>query len=191
MRRTTTSILGGVLLVLPVYASAAQPPHTFVQGQPALAAQVNENFAAVAGPATGTIFIAPKEISSGLGANDQAVNLGIGGSFTATFGLPTDYAAGGTDDIVVKPLFSGCLNENILVSVTTNFLNIGTNGDNTQNAPGQEFTMPNDATTIETRNYTRTGLGDINYVTVDRALATANACAVSVSFHGILIEYPR
>jgi len=178
-------------LALPGHAAAQRVPNVFVAGEAALAEEVNENFAAVAGPGTGRIFIAPKEISSGLAATAQVVDMGIGNSFTAAFGRPIDYVPGNPDDIVIRPLFSGCLNLNVLIGVTTDFLNIGTNGDNSDVAPTQEFPMPGDATTIETRSFTRTGLGDVNYVTVDRALATANACAVGFSLHGIIIEYPR
>lgn len=180
-----------MLLALPMYGAAGTVPHVFAPNTPALASEVNENFAASGGGMTGRIFIAPKEISSGLGATDQVVDFGIGNAFTAAFGRPIDYVSGGTDDIVIKPLFTGCLNLNVLIGVTTDFLNIGVNADNSETAPAQEFTMPNDATTIETRSYTRTGLGDVNYVTVDRALAAANACAVNFSLHGIIIEYPR
>ena len=89
-RRFETLIISGILLLLPVLAAAQRVPHVFVPGEAALAEEVNENFDALAGPDTGTIFIAPKEISSGLGANVQVVLVDTvaNTSFTAAFGRP-------------------------------------------------------------------------------------------------------
>jgi len=189
-RRIITTIISGILFALPAYAAAQRIPNTFVAGEPALAEQVNENFTVLAGPDTGRIFVAPKALDANLQATDQFVGLGIGQSFTAAFGRPSDYVPGLSPDITIRPLFSGCLGENILIGMITDFRNIGPNGNNIEPRQETQITMPAEITTIQDSTYTRTGLGDVNYVTVDRAVL-AGGCQVAVNLHGIIIEYPR
>ena len=192
MRRLKTSLFGGVLLVLPVYASAAQPPHTFVEGEPALAAEVNENFLAVAGPDQGRIFIAPKAIDAGLLDEARTVSI-VTETYTAAFGKPSDYVANGAEDVSIRLLLSGCLAANVIVQVDTDYLNAGANVIDVDQDVIPEFLMPAEATTIVAPSVTRTGLGDVNYVTVTRNFpASAPDCGVGELFlHGIIIEYPR
>jgi len=190
-RRIITTIISGLLFSLSGYVSAQRVPNVFVAGEAALAEEVNENFTAVAGPDTGRIFIAPKGIDVNLQATDRNVPLGVGDSYTAAFGRPSDYVPGTSPDITIRPLFSGCVSENVSIGLTSDFLVIGANGNNAEPRQEIEILMPAVDTTIETRDYARTGLGDVNYVTVDRVLASAPACAVDFNFHGILIEYPR
>ncbi len=197
-KRVVTTIFGGVLVALSLCATAQtfQVPHTFTGGTPALANQVNENFDAIEArlPNTGRIFIPPKAISLGLGANDQVVAMAVGAndSFTAAVGRPTDYVPGVAPDITIQPLLTGCLNMDVRIGIESDYSNIGPNGVNLEVAPEQDFTMPVDVTTIEAPSFTRTGLGDVTYITINRVASQGgNPCAGAVSLHGILITYPR
>ena len=195
-RRVITTIISGLLFALPLHAGAQRVPNVFVAGEAALAEEVNENFTAVAGPDTGRIFIAPKGIDSSLGPTARSVPMGAV-SFTAAFGRPSDYRSGGTEDISIRLLLSGCANTNVSIEVVTDYLNEGANVDNTETDAIPEFLMPADTTpttiTVPPAPVTRTALGDVNYVTVTRnAAQTAPVCGVGVlDLHGIIVEYPR
>ena len=194
-RQIIISIISGILFVLPLYAMA-QPSRlkTFQAGEAALADDVNQNFTVVAGSDTGRIFIAPKAISSDLGPNDRAVLMAVGlnNTFTAAFGRPSDYVPGVAPDIDITPLFSGCDSTNFRIEIISDFLNIGASG-NSEPAQQQEFagTVVNTTLVVIDSPFSRTGLGDVNYVTVNRVAALGAECPGAVSLHGILIEYPR
>jgi hypothetical protein len=195
-RRIIISITSGILFALPLYAMA-QPSRliTFEAGRAALASEVNDNFLLVAGSDTGRIFIAPKEIDTTLTATDGEVDVGPLSSFTAAFGRPTDYVPGVDPDITIRPLFSGCGNTDADVSVVSTFFNsnIGANADNTVEQLNVIIPMPAETTplTIEAPNFTRMGLGDVNYVTITRNNTPQDTCPGNLSLHGIIIEYPR
>ncbi|GMR20082.1 MAG: hypothetical protein BMS9Abin36_0677 [Gammaproteobacteria bacterium] len=155
-----------------------------------------ENAATAAG--IGRLFVPIAMGSSTLGALPDAVST----SFQASFGKPADYVSGGSNDVTLKFLISGCGGTDIGYITSRSSYNIGDSnvgGLLIVFPPTSVLSIPaNVSTGFFTYTYsvveatlTQTGFGDQNIASFTRyGSDVLDTCAGTATLRGLIVEYP-
>ena len=209
---SVASLLAGSV----AFAGSVSGLQVFHNGEVADADPINDNFSAIesavndndlridqlSGAGVGRMFIPPKLIDTSLAAAATTVTLpdGVTTAFNVVIGEPHDYVPSGSNDVVIKPLISGCGGSDVAINVQVAGNVIGSNSGLIvvfPSTPQAVSVPPNTGSppffnfSIVAPEFTTTGFSDMTTISVRREGAHANdTCLASAVLRGLIVEYP-